>query len=411
MSGLVPRLRFKSFTEHSFSTTLGSLINTSMGFAFKSSDFANTGTQLIRMSNLYQGTLTLSRSPVYLPNEFKSNHSKYIVKKGDLLMSMTGTVGKRDYGYVIKVNESADFFLNQRVMKISVKQQASQDYIQYLLTDERFLNRLYSLPGGTKQANLSADQLKSISITVPANKQEQQKIADFLTSVDSKISQLTEKHRLLTQYKKGVMQQIFSQQLRFKDDDGSEFGEWEDVQLSVLATPIKRKAKIIIDNVMTISAGKGFLHQKERFSQVIAGSSLDKYIHLKKGEFSYNRGNSKSYTYGCIYLLEDDEALVPFVYRSFKLNKGIPEFFSQLFKMKYLDRQLRRMISSSARMDGLLNIGEKSFYQVLLPFPHEKEQQKIAQFLQAIDAKIDATNQQLEQTKLFKKSLLQQMFV
>ncbi|MGL5390024.1 MAG: restriction endonuclease subunit S, partial [Shewanella sp.] len=102
---------------------------------------------------------------------------------------------------------------------------------------------------------------------------------------------------------------------------------------------------------------------------------------------------------------------IPFVYRCFKLKKGVGEFYAQLFAMKYLDKQLRRLISSSARMDGLLNIGEKDFYQVTLPFPCIEEQQKIAQFLQAIDNKIAAVAEQIEQTKQFKKGLLQQMFV
>lgn len=261
-----------------------------------------------------------------------------------------------------------------------------------------------------KDPNITSSDVGAFPITYCGLK-EQQKIADFLTSVDTKISQLTEKQRLLKDYKKGVMQQVFSQQIRFKDDDGKAFPEWNMYKLIDIAEPIKRKADRVIDNVMTISAGKGFLHQNDRFSQVIAGTSLNKYIHLKRGEFAYNRGNSKSYTYGCIYRLEAEEALIPFVYRSFKLYKGVEGFFAQLFTMKYLDKQLRRLISSSARMDGLLNIGEKDFYQVKIPFPCIEEQQKIAQLLQSLDKKIDTVNEQIEQTKLFKKGLLQQMFV
>lgn len=263
---------------------------------------------------------------------------------------------------------------------------------------------------GSKMPRADWKVVAELMFLIP-EKEEQQKIADFLTSVDTKISQLTEKHRLLKEYKKGVMQQIFSQQISFRDEDDKAFPEWEEKHLIDIADPIKRKADNVIDNVMTVSAGKGFLHQKERFSQVIAGTSLDKYTHLKKGEFSYNRGNSKSFKYGCIYPLIEDEALVPFVYRSFKLKSGVSNFYAQLFANKYLDRQLRRLISSSARMDGLLNIGEKDFYQVTLPVPSEDEQQKIAKFLQSIDKKIGAVAEQIKQTKQFKKGLLQQMFV
>jgi type I restriction enzyme S subunit len=282
-------------------------------------------------------------------------------------------------------------------------------YLQHYLNAKVFRWRRFAA-SSRKDPNITSSDVGAFPVTY-CDVIEQQKIADFLTAVDSKISQLTEKHRLLKEYKKGVMQQLYSQQIRFKDDDGNAFPNWEVFRLFEIADPIKRKSNEVIDNVMTISAGKGFLHQNERFSQVIAGTSLDKYTHIKKGEFAYNRGNSKSYTYGCIYQLHDEEALIPFIYRSFKLKKGVGEFYAQLFAMKYLDKQLRRLISSSARMDGLLNIGEKDFYQVTLPFPCTEEQQKIAQFLQSIDNKIDAVAKQIEQTKLFKKGLLQQMFV
>ena len=292
------------------------------------------------------------------------------------------------------------------------EEKAVLQYIKYKFLTARGKQLLeIASPGGAgRNKTLGQKEFDKLKLHLPSVG-EQQKIADFLTSVDTRISQLTEKHRLLKEYKKGVMQQIFSQQIRFKDDNGSAFPDWNMHKLIDIAEPIKRKADRVIDNVMTISAGKGFLHQNDRFSQVIAGTSLNKYIHLKRGEFAYNRGNSKSYTYGCIYRLEEEEALIPFVYRSFKLSKGVEGFFAQLFTMKYLDKQLRRLISSSARMDGLLNIGEKDFYQVKVPFPCIEEQQKIAQLLQSLDKKIDAVNEQIEQTKLFKKGLLQQMFV
>lgn len=289
------------------------------------------------------------------------------------------------------------------------KDEVHSEYLQHYLNAQISRWRRFAA-SSRKDPNITSFDVGSFPVLF-CSLEEQQKIADFLTSIDTKISQLTEKHRLFKEYKKGVMQQIFSQQIRFKDEDGNTFPEWEVKTLSEISSPVKRKASSVIENVMTISAGKGFLHQKDRFSQVIAGTSLDKYTHLKKGEFAYNRGNSKSFKYGCVYPLLGDEALVPFVYRSFKLTHGVSDFYAQLFEHKYLDRQLRRLISSSARMDGLLNIGEKDFYQVTIPVPCEQEQQKIAQFLKSIDIKVDLVADQVEQTKQFRKGLRQQMFV
>ncbi len=299
----------------------------------------------------------------------------------------------------------------------------SHIYVSYYI-NEKLRKRISQLARGASISNVYNSDLKTLKAYIPFLP-EQQKIATFLSKVDEKIALLTEKKDKLTEYKKGVMQQLFNGKwgkqdgqltfipptLRFKADDGSEFPDWKEVKLGDFTKPVKRKATDTVSKVMTISASQGFLDQKERFSQVIAGSSLDRYTHIKKGEFSYNRGNSKTFKYGCIYMMREDEALVPFVYRTFKLTSGIPEFYQQLFLNHVLDRQLRKMISSSARMDGLLNIGEKDFYKVKLLVPSIGEQTKIANFLSAIDQKIDLANSELEKAKEWKKGLLQQMFV
>ena len=196
--------------------------------------------------------------------------------------------------------------------------------------------------------------------------------------------------------------------LRFKEFSN----EWEEKKLGEISEVIKQKADEINDfPILTISAGKGFINQEDRFSKIIAGKSLEKYTLLKKNEFSYNRGNSKQYKYGCIYKLNNYEiALVPNVYRSFKLNKENPEFYFQLFQKKYLDNQLKKIISSSARMDGLLNISEKDFFDVKVPLTLLKEQEKIANFLSSIDKKISLTEEKLELFREYKKGVMQKIF-
>ena len=196
--------------------------------------------------------------------------------------------------------------------------------------------------------------------------------------------------------------------LRFKEFSN----EWKEKKLGEISEVIKQKADEINDfPILTISAGKGFINQEDRFSKIIAGKSLEKYTLLKKNEFSYNRGNSKQYKYGCIYKLNNYEiALVPNVYRSFKLNKENPEFYFQLFQKKYLDNQLKKIISSSARMDGLLNISEKDFFDVKVPLTLLKEQEKIASFLTNVDKKISLTEEKLELFREYKKGVMQKIF-
>ncbi|MEW9503210.1 restriction endonuclease subunit S [Jeotgalibacillus marinus] len=202
-------------------------------------------------------------------------------------------------------------------------------------------------------------------------------------------------------------------QLRFKDDNGNDFPVWGKNRLKDISQPVKRKSNLVeAIPILTISAGRGFLNQSDRFSKVIAGTSLKNYTLLKKGELSYNRGNSKTFPYGCIYSLKNyDEALVPNVYRSFKLNTGMNSlFYEYLFSKRYADRQLRRFISSTARMDGLLNINQDDFYSLWVPTLAEKEQQKIADFFSLLDRRIEKQQEKVEALREYKKGMMQKLF-
>lgn len=266
---------------------------------------------------------------------------------------------------------------------------------------------------GTAQPKLNAEVCKRILINLPSLP-EQQKIAQFLTAVDSKLQQLNQKKELLAQYKKGVMQQLFSQQLRFKQDDGSDYPDWEEKRLGEVFNEITEKVGDRDIETYSISAGIGFVSQKEKWGKDISGKQNPNYTIVNHNQFSYNKGNSKSYNYGCVYLnLLGKSIAVPNVFISFELaNKAMSNrFYAHLFEHHYLDRHLRRIISSSARMDGLLNINKKYFFDIIVPVPSIEEQQKIANYLSAIDTKIETVTQQIEATQQFKKGLLQQMFV
>lgn len=401
----VPRLRFPEFNGAWEENNLGSVSkNVMYGAGAAATEYDGTN-GYIRITDIDDESRDFLDVKISSPEGEWDD--KYILKEGDLVFARTGASTGKCYKY--KKPDGRLFFAG-----FLIKAGLDESYIDFVYQNTfrpsywRWIS-VMSVRSG--QPGINAEELKSYKFNAP-KEVERKKISRLLISVDKKTSLLKQKHEQLEQYKKGIMQQLFSQQLRFKDDDGQDFPDWKQVHLNEVATPIKRKAEKAIENVMTISAGKGFLHQKERFSQVIAGTSLDKYTLIKEGEFSYNRGNSKSYTYGCIYKLSGDkEALVPFIYRSFKLKAGVADFYAHLFEGKYLDRQLRRLISSSARMDGLLNIGEKDFYKVTVPYPCDDEQEKIAALITSLNQKINLAQQQIEQTQTYKQGLLQQMFV
>lgn len=150
------------------------------GFAFSSDLFIEEGTQVLRIGNVYQNCLSLDRQPIFIANDLVKNFQDFLVKKNDVLMSLTGTLGKRDYGFAIKIETDDKYLLNQRVAKISAYKNIDTDFMIYVLWSESYLTQLYSLPSGTKQANLSNSDVLGIEIIVPPSMEEQKNIARYI---------------------------------------------------------------------------------------------------------------------------------------------------------------------------------------------------------------------------------------
>ena len=199
--------------------------------------------------------------------------------------------------------------------------------------------------------------------------------------------------------------------LRFPEFGTSE--GWKKYKLRELADRITKK---VGDNklvTLSISAGIGFVSQAEKFSRDISGKQYCNYIYLKKGEFSYNKGNSKTFPQGCIYELKEyDEAAVPNAFISFRFKENlVPSFYQGYFDSDFHGKQLVRFITSGARSDGLLNISPTDFFSIVLPTPVKKEeQQKIADCLSSIDDLIDAESRKLRAFEKYKKGLMQKLF-
>lgn len=187
--------------------------------------------------------------------------------------------------------------------------------------------------------------------------------------------------------------------------------EWDRYKLSDISDELTEKAGNNPYETLSISAGIGFVNQANKFGKELSGKQYEKYIVLHKGDFSYNKGNSKKYPQGCIYQLKDrDEAAVPNVFESFRLNKGINDYYEQLFVSGFLNRQLFAKINHGVRDDGLLNLKGEDFYSCYVPSPPLPEQQKIAEILSTQDKLIELQEKKIEQLKELKKAYLQKMF-
>jgi type I restriction enzyme M protein len=156
---------------------LGEVCNLVNGYAFKSKDFVDEGVQLIRMGNVKKSFFDPENKPAFLPKNFLDKYGKFILHKGDLIVSMTGTTGKDDYGNVCRVNKDDSFFLNQRVGKfIFLNDDLIQSFFYFYFITDQFKNDLLRhSSGGVRQANISSNGIKKVQIPLPS-KQIQKEI-------------------------------------------------------------------------------------------------------------------------------------------------------------------------------------------------------------------------------------------
>lgn len=186
---------------------------------------------------------------------------------------------------------------------------------------------------------------------------------------------------------------------------------WEERKLGEIITEVTRTDETSEAPVMMITAENGFIKQSERYSYNNSGKSLKKYIILKQGELAYNHGASKLRPYGsCFSLITEKEARIPYVYHCFAAKHDNSRFLSFLLNGESVERQLKKLVSSGARMDGLLNISFEDYESVLLHVPSKNEEDKIVKFLTKLDYLITLHQRKLEQQKQMKKYFLQNMF-
>ena len=270
------------------------------------------------------------------------------------------------------------------------------------------------------QKNINLQVLKPLELIVP-NLEEQTKIASFLSAVDEKISQLNQKHRLLCDYKQGMMQKLFSQQLRFKADDGSEFGEWEETTLKNCITSIDSGWSPQCESYSTNLNEWGVLKTTS-----VDWNGFNAYFNKKLPDKLTPRPELEVQPLDILVTRAGPTdrvgvvAVVPEEVRSklmisdklirLKANeKSNPIFLGISLSLVKCQNQLQSKTSGLAKSQT--NISQKILNDVLLTLPSKEEQTKIANFLSAINQKIEVVAEQIEQAKVWKKGLLQQMFV
>ncbi|MDO3658936.1 restriction endonuclease subunit S [Acinetobacter genomosp. 15BJ] len=426
----VPKLRFKEFDGDWSETSIGKLTKYFKGYAFKSESYKESGRRIIRVSDFGRDSIKYDNDAIFLDEVESLNYKDWMLKKDDIVIT---TVGSKPHlidsavGRPIYIRNNEEGLLNQNLLVLRpINQEVEPYFIFSQLLDNKYLTHIETIQrGNANQSNITVKDLQEFKF-FSTSKTEQTKIASFLSAVDEKISQLTQKHELLSQYKQGMMQKLFSQQIRFKADDGSEFGEWEETNFSSqfnFHNTNSHSRALLAEYGEIMNIHYGDIHTK--FSMLFDVTKEN--IPFLNVEVDTSKiTNEQFLKVGDLVIADASEdykdigkAIEVIKLNNQKVVAGLHTYIARPVKpfalgfCGYMMQtfEVREQIKKLATGISVLGISKTNLGKVELRIPCFEEQTKIANFLSAIEQKIDMVVQQIEQAKQWKKGLLQQMFV
>jgi type I restriction enzyme S subunit len=386
-----PRLRFKEFHESWAVQNISEIADVKGGKRIPkgvSLQNEDNGLPYITVSDMSNQTVSQSNIR-FVPLEVAPQIKNYKISVHDIYISVAGTLGL--VGVIPKDLDGAN--LTENANKLT-NLKCNQKFLLHYLNTDKFKNLIDSTKTVGAQPKLAIYAINSFEVCLPS-KNEQTKIASFLSAVDEKITQLTKKHELLTRYKKGVMQKIFSQELRFKADDGNEYPDWECIALEdvldyIQPTPYLVSSTAYSNEYRTpvLTAGKTFILGYTNETEGIFDKPLP------------------------VLIFDDFTTALKFVNFPFKAKSSAMKILVAKSKSSNI-----RFVFAAIQLLGFVTGDEHKRYWISeyskleIPYPSLEEQAKIANFLSAIDDKIQHTKAQLDAAKQYKQGLLQHMLV
>ena len=394
---MFPKLRFKEFDENWKEVTLKNCITSiDSGWSPQCESYpANSSEWGVLKTTSVDWSGFNSSFNKKLPLEL-TPRKEIEVKPLDILVTRAGPTERVGVVSVVPHSVRSKLMISDKLIRLKSNEENNPLFLGISLSSVKCQNQLQSKTSGLakSQTNISQKILGEVLLKLPS-KEEQTKIASFLSAVDEKISQLTKKHELLSQYKQGMMQKLFSQQIRFKADDGSEFGEWEGKELHQIFQ-IKAGGDIEKSSVSEVRTSE--------FSYpIFANSDKNKGFYGWANKFKYKEAVTVTGRGNLGIAVARNEPFYPIV----RLLVLLPLVKQNL---KFFEEQINLLdIVSESTGVPQLTAPQLSKYKVNVP--SLEEQTKIANFLSSIDQKIEVVAQQIEQAKQWKKGLLQNMFI
>lgn len=373
----VPNLRFKEFNDNWQQKTLGDVGKLINGLTYSPKDITDDGVLVLRSSNVQNNQLALD------DNVYVNVESFNPVKENDILICVRNG-SKRLIGKNCLIDKGSEGIAFGAFM--TIYRSLNNKFIFYLFSHSSYYRNIHQNLGATINS-INNNDLKKFKFFFPSLV-EQEKITSFLNAADNKLQQLTKKKGLLIKYKKGIMQKVFSKEIRFKDENGNKYPNWEEKKFEKI---FKSNSSKQISNNKILNEGKYVVIEQG-----------------KKEKIGYSNDEKKVIKNNGIIAYGDHTTIIKYVDIDFISGPGI-KLLKPLFhdNLKYLYYNLKH--------NNIKPQGYKRHFSIVrkikLQIPILDEQKKIANFLSSIDKKIDLVNIQIDNTKAFKKGLLQQMFV
>lgn len=401
----VPKLRFREFWGEYREAVLTEILKIKHGFPFNSESFSRSWDYVVLTpGNFYEewGYKNRWENQKYYLWEIPSD---YILNIWDMLIAMTEQAPWLLWSPIL-IPETWKFLHNQRLWLVQVidEEKFSKQFLYFFFNTKKVRDAIFSTASGTKVRHTSPDRIGKLNINLPSPR-EQQKIASFLSLADEKIEKLKNKKSLIEKYKKWMMQKIFSQEIRFKDENGEEYGDWEEKQLGKFCqtfawgTPRSTNKNYYYWEIPFIKSWEIDCNNTEQFlSEEWFKNSSAKLI--KKWDLLYALYWATSWKVAiskldwainqavlCIRTTEN----IYFLYSILNFKKdSLLDFYIQW---------------------GQWNLSAEIVKSFQFPIPPLPEQQKIASFLSEIDTKIESLSSEIERVEKWKKGLLQGMFI